>query len=102
MKFDALEALVVTSLHRANEHIHFLLPLSKGSRKKKFFFNDRAIEALNPHPLELNGRRIKKKILLSLMAGRLFPPPRLNGTAIKKELFCGFLEYLWFVLGSQT
>ena len=48
---------------------------------------------LTPWPptlFRLNGRRNfghRQKVPFSLMAGPLTPPPLLNGTAIKKELF---------------
>ena len=57
---------------------------TRGSRKKKFLFNGRAIKALKPLPLEFNGRRN----LFSLIASPL--PPSLNGMIIKKEDFSCF------------
>ena len=45
-----------------------------------------------PPPFELNGRRIFDHPLSPEWHGLYPPHPLLNGTAIKKELFCGFPE----------
>ena len=54
--------------------------ITKGSLKNSFFLNGRAIKALPlpPPPLKLDTRRnflSQEKVMFSLMAGALPPPP---------------------------